>query len=78
MQPSIEKPYVLKLPTKRTKISKLGIRKRIITIHADLLSILHRYIDDCGYSRPTTCQVVSRMFGRQFTMEELRAAYQQK
>lgn len=41
----------------------------------DLSSALHRCIDECGYSWPTTCQVVSRMFGRLYTVAELQAAY---
>lgn len=42
----------------------------------DIAAALHRCIDECGYSWPTACQIVSRMAGRLYTVEELRALYQ--
>ncbi len=41
----------------------------------DLAAALHRCIDDCGYSWPTACQIVSRMAGRIYTVAELREMY---
>ena len=41
----------------------------------DLPKLLHRYVDDCGYSWPTACQIVSRMAGRIYTVAELREMY---
>lgn len=41
----------------------------------DLADALHRCIDDCGYSWPTACQIVSRMAGRRYTVAELREMY---
>ena len=42
----------------------------------DLAAALHRCIDDCGYSWPTACQIVSRMAGRIYTVAELREVAQ--
>ncbi len=42
-----------------------------------LAVLLHRCIDECGYSWPTACQIARRMFGRQFTLEELRTIYRE-
>lgn len=42
-----------------------------------LAVLLHRYIDEYGYSWSTTRQVVNRMFGRQYTLEELKSLYKQ-
>ena len=41
----------------------------------DLPKLLHRYVDDCGYSWPLTVQVVNRMLGSNYTQEQLRALY---
>ena len=41
----------------------------------DLAAALHRCIDDCGYSWPTACQIVSRMAGRLYIVAELREMY---
>ena len=42
---------------------------------SDLSDVIHRCIDDCGYSWPTACQVVSRMTGRLYTLAELQELY---
>lgn len=44
----------------------------------DLPKLLHRYVDDCGYSWPLTVQVVNRMLGSNYTLELLRALYREK
>lgn len=41
----------------------------------DLPKLLHRYVDDCGYSWPLTVQVINRMLGSSYTQEQLRALY---
>ena len=40
--------------------------------------MLHRYVDDCGYSWPLTGQVVNWMLGSNYTQEQLRALYGKK
>ena len=40
--------------------------------------LLHRYVDDCGYSWPLTVQVINRMLGSSYTQEQLRALYGKK
>lgn len=42
----------------------------------EIVSTLRRCIRDFGYSWPTTCQIVSRMAGRSYTVEELRKLYE--
>ena len=51
-------------------------KKEVFTMtETDLAAALHRCIDDCGYSWPTACQIVSRMAGRLYTVPELRELY---
>ena len=51
-------------------------KKEVLTMtETDLAATLHRCIDDCGYSWPTACQIVSRMAGRRYTVAELREMY---
>lgn len=51
------------------------MQKEESVMNTDLTKILHRYIDEYGYSWSTVRQVVNRMLGRQYTMEELWSAY---
>lgn len=44
----------------------------------DISQLLHRYVDEYGYSWPTACQVVNRMLGSSYTQEELAAIYREK
>ena len=44
----------------------------------DISQLLHRYVDEYGYSWPTVCQVVNRMLGSSYTQEELAAIYREK
>ena len=43
-----------------------------------IYQLLHRYVDEYGYSWPTACQVVNRMLGSSYTQEELAAIYREK
>ena len=44
----------------------------------DISQLLHRYVDEYGYSWSTACQVVNRMLGSSYTQEELAAIYKEK
>ena len=48
------------------------------TMAPDISQLLHRYVDEYGYSWPTACQVVNRMLGSSYTQEELAAIYREK
>ena len=41
----------------------------------DISQLLHRYVDEYGYSWPTACQVVNRMLGSDYTQEQLLTLY---
>ncbi|WP_337541347.1 hypothetical protein [Clostridium sp.] len=50
--------------------------KEVLTMtETDLAAALRHCIDDCGYSWPTACQILSRMTGRTYTLAELRDLY---
>lgn len=42
---------------------------------AEIAHTVHRCVDECGYSWATTCQIVSRMVGHQYTEEDLKKLY---
>ena len=41
----------------------------------EIAHTVHRCVDECGYSWATTCQIVSRMVGRIYTVQEVKLAY---
>ena len=41
----------------------------------DISQLLHRYVDEYGYSWSTACQVVNRMLGSDYTQEQLLTLY---
>lgn len=42
---------------------------------AEIIRTIHRCVDECGYSWATTCQIISRMAGYQYTEKELKKLY---
>ena len=57
-------------------VTSIKNKKEVLNMaETDLSAALHRCIDDCGYSWPTACQIVSRMAGRIYTVAELREMY---
>lgn len=45
---------------------------------AEIIRTIHRCVDECGYSWATTCQIISRMAGYQYTEKELKNSTNKK